>query len=83
MFAGSAVDGAYPSGITRLLDEARADVDELVATGRISKVAGLAQRTGLDFDPTYFPMYFTGAFSARLVLVHLNPKLSVRLGGTR
>jgi hypothetical protein len=72
-----------PAGVTALLAECRSDVEELIATGRIGQAAELAERTGVDFDPTSFPMYFTGAFDSRLVLVHLNPKLSPRLRGAR
>jgi hypothetical protein len=71
----------WPSGIGRLIEEARRDVEEVLATGRLSRAVRLVERTGIDFDPSYFPMYFTGAFEARFVLVHLNPKLSKRLSG--
>lgn len=66
----------WPPGVQRLLDEIRFDVDDLIANGRMSRAAALIERTGVDFDPTCFPMYFTGDFAARLVLVHLNPKLA-------
>lgn len=39
----------------------------------------LSKETGLDFAGRSFPMYFTGAFESRFVMVHLNPKLSDRL----
>lgn len=74
---------AWPQGVNRLLDEARTDVAELHSVGRISRAADLVKSTGLDFEPTYFPMYFTGDFASRLVVVHLNPKLNTRLGGPR
>jgi hypothetical protein len=70
-----------PVGVAHLLNEVRTDVNELLASGRIDRATELAQRTGVPFDSTYFPMYFTGAFEPKLVLVHLNPKLSNRLGG--
>jgi len=73
----------WPSGVAHLIEEARADVDELLANGRIRRAVELRVHTGVDFDPTYFPMYFTGAFESRFVLVHLNPKLSSRLVGAR
>lgn len=76
-------DAPWPSGVRRLLDEARFDVDDLVACGRMRRADELIERTGVDFDPTYFPMYFTGDFAAPLVLVHLNPKLAGRLSGPR
>lgn len=71
----------WPVGVVRLLNEARTDVDDLLVSGRIDRASDLAQRTGVLFDSTYFPMYFTGAFEAKLVLIHLNPKLSLQLGG--
>src|ERR1035437_9235662 len=71
----------WPTGVARLLNEARTDINELLAGDRIDRASELAQRTGVSFDSAYFPMYFTGAFESKLVLVHLNPKLSVRLGG--
>jgi len=71
----------WPVGVARLLNEARTDVNELLANGRIDRASELAQRTGVPFDSSYFPMYFTGAFESPLVLVHLNPKLSAQLGG--
>ena len=71
----------WPDGIARLLNEARTDVNELLASGRIDRASELAHFTGVPFDSAYFPMYFTGAFESKLVLVHLNPKLSPQLGG--
>jgi hypothetical protein len=72
-----------PPSVSHLIEEARADFDELLVNGRLSRAAQLMERTGVEFDPTYCPMYFTGAFEARVVLIHLNPKLSARLGGAR
>lgn len=83
MGEGDALSAGSPAGVAALLADCRADVEELIATGRISRAAELAERTGMDLDPACFPMYFTGAFESRLVLVHLNPKLSPRLGGPR
>ena len=74
---------SWPRGVQRLIDDARFDVEQLLARGLMDRVVDLSRRTGVDFDPTYFPMYFTGAFEAPLVLVHLNPKLSDRLTGPR
>lgn len=71
----------WPAGVVHLLNEARTDVNELIAHGRIDRASELAHRTGVPFDSAYFPMYFTGAFESPLVLVHLNPKLSAQLGG--
>ncbi len=69
----------WPPGIEQLLDEARADVDDRFADRPVRRAAALSQMTGLDFAEYSFPMYFTGDFASRLVLVHLNPKLSDRL----
>lgn len=71
----------WPVGVVRLLNESRTDVNELLASGRIHRASELAKRTGVPFDSSYFPMYFTGTFESKLVLVHLNPKLSSQLGG--
>jgi hypothetical protein len=71
----------WPDGITRLLNEVRSDVSELITSGRINRASDLAHRTGVPFDSSCFPMFFTGAFESPLVLVHLNPKLSAQLGG--
>jgi hypothetical protein len=71
----------WPVGVERLLNEARTDVNELLVNGRIDRASELAQHTGVPFESSYFPMYFTGAFESKLVLVHLNPKLSPQLGG--
>jgi hypothetical protein len=73
----------WPVGVIRLLNDARADVNELLAHGRIDRASELAQRTGVQFNSSYFPMYFTGAFESPFVLVHLNPKLNERLSGPR
>jgi hypothetical protein len=69
----------WPDGIVRLLDEARVDVDELLASGAVSKATKLSDATGLPFETSQFPMYFTGDFKAPLVLVHLNPKASKQM----
>jgi len=66
----------WPAGITRLLVEARTDVNQLHSHVRIERAIDLSRRTGMSFDATYNPMYFTGAFESPIVLVHLNPKLS-------
>jgi hypothetical protein len=69
----------WPSGIEQLLGEARADVIDLLAGRAVRRAAVLSEETGLAFAEHSFPMYFTGDFASRLVLVHLNPKLSDRL----
>jgi hypothetical protein len=57
-----------------LMGQARRDVEELLATGRIEPAAELARATGQHLNATVFPMYFTGDPDADVVLVHLNPK---------
>jgi hypothetical protein len=64
----------YASRYPRLIDQARRDVDALLATGRIERAAELARATGQHLNQTVFPMYFTGDPDADVVLVHLNPK---------
>jgi hypothetical protein len=68
-----------PEGIQSLLNEARVDVTEILQHLPVSRAQALSQRTRISFETKQFPMYFTGAFEAPLVLVHLNPKLSARL----
>jgi len=72
-------DDQWPPGINHLLDEARSDVLERLAGRAVSRATALSKATGLDFAEYSFPMYFTGDFASKLVLVHLNPKLSERL----
>jgi hypothetical protein len=74
---------AWPLGIDRLLSEARADVSDLLAGRLVSRAQSLSVETGLEFAVTSFPMYFTGAFESKFVMVHLNPKLSPRLVNIR
>jgi hypothetical protein len=69
----------WPAGIAQLLDEARTDVEQLLGHGRIVRADELTRASGMTFDATYNPMYFTGAFESAIVLVHLNPKLSPQL----
>ena len=59
---------------TRLLDEARTDVTELLSRGRIERAHELSQRTRMEFSSTYFPMYFTGAFES----AHLHRRIQHR-----
>ena len=73
---GTSSAATWPTGILRLLDEVRADVDQLLSGGRIERATDLFNNTGLQFDSAHNPMYFTGAFESPIVLVHLNPKLS-------
>lgn len=52
----------------------RQDIEELIATGRMSKAIELSVRTGQHFNHNEYPLYFTGKLDAKIVLVHLNPK---------
>lgn len=70
----------WPVEVRRLLRAARADVVDLGKGRRIETASELKKHTGVKFNATYNPMYFTGAFESALVLVHLNPKMSVDLG---
>lgn len=69
----------WPPGVTRLLDQAKLDVDEILAGKEVRGAVELTANTGLPFQTRQFPMYFTGDFSAQLVLVHLNPKFSTQM----
>jgi hypothetical protein len=69
----------WPPEIRHLLDEARNDAEDCFAGRAVRRATLLSEETGLDFADQSFPMYFTGDFASRLVLVHLNPKLSDRL----
>ena len=69
----------WPRGIQQLLDEARTDADDRFAGRAVRRATTLSQETGLTLAEYSFPMYFTGDFESKLVLVHLNPKLSDRL----
>jgi hypothetical protein len=51
---GRVLPSSRPPAIERLLDEARVDVDELLATGRMSRAVNLISWTGVDFDPSYY-----------------------------
>jgi len=69
----------WPPGIQRVLDEARTDVDDRLVGLPVRRAVALSEDTGLDFSVDSFPMYFTGAFDSKFVLMHLNPKLSDHL----
>jgi hypothetical protein len=73
------IPAKWPPGVMRLLDEAMFDIDEVLAGRKVSRAVALAASTGLPFQTTQFPMYFTGAFESPLVLVHLNPKFSKQM----
>jgi len=69
----------WPPGIQRLLHEAQTDAADRLAGRPMERAVVLSQVTGLQFATQSFPMYFTGAFESKMVLIHLNPKLSDRL----
>jgi hypothetical protein len=69
----------FPAGVQRLLDEARIDVTEVLHHLPVSRATTMTEDTRIKFETKQFPMYFTSAFEAPLVLVHLNPKLSPRM----
>jgi hypothetical protein len=52
----------------------RADVEEFIATGRMHKAVELSAATGQHFNWSEYPLFFVGDPTARLVMVHLNPK---------
>ncbi|MFC1552733.1 hypothetical protein ACFL6P_09260, partial [Candidatus Latescibacterota bacterium] len=52
----------------------RQDINELHNTGRIKEAIELSANTGQHFNHNEYPLYFTGKFDAKIVLVHLNPK---------
>ena len=66
----------WPTGVARLLDEAKIDVEQVLAGSEVERANLLSKVTGLPFESRQYPMYFTGDFAASLVMVHLNPKLS-------
>jgi hypothetical protein len=76
---GLATSEEWPKGIAQLLSEARMDVDQLLRQGHFDRARELSRHTGMHFDASCNPMYFTGAFESPIVLVHLNPKLSKEL----
>ena len=69
----------WPGAVQRLLNDARVDVIQVLANHEVSASKELARVTGLPFQTRQFPMYFTGAFEAPLVMVHLNPKFSEQM----
>ena len=69
-----------PPAVARLLDEMRAEVDELLSTRRLTGALELSARTSVHFNHTTFPVFFTGDLQSRLVLVHQNPHQSTNEG---
>ena len=52
----------------------RQDVEEFIQKGRMHRAIELSAATGQHFNHNEQPMFFVGDPTARLVLVHLNPK---------
>lgn len=64
----------YAQRYAPLLSAMRADLEEFLATGTISRARRLATATGQHFNADRLPQFFTGDLDAPVVLVHLNPK---------
>jgi hypothetical protein len=64
----------YAERYAPLLAAMAADLQELRATGTISRARRLAAATGQHFNADQLPLLFTGDLDASVVLVHLNPK---------
>jgi hypothetical protein len=56
-----------------LCHEIRTDLDELRATGLMSRAQQLSQAVGQPFAANDYPHFFFGDLDARFVVVHLNP----------
>jgi hypothetical protein len=65
---------ATPTAIATLLDEMRADIDELHATRQISKARDLSAHSSACFNHNTYPLFFTGDLRSALVMVHANPQ---------
>jgi hypothetical protein len=52
----------------------RRDIEEFIATGKLSKAVELSAKTGQHFNHNEYPLYFTGKLDAKIALIHLNPK---------
>lgn len=63
----------YETRYPEFMATARADVEELLTTGRMLRAIRLSDATGQHLNSTVFPMFFTGDLDADAVLVHLNP----------
>jgi hypothetical protein len=66
----------YSTRYSSFLDEIRSDLDELRATGVMSRARDLSLATGQHFADNTYPAYFFGDLNASFVLVHLNPQYS-------
>jgi hypothetical protein len=64
----------YAERYAPLLLEIRADLQEFLATGTVSRARQLTAAIGQHFSADRLPQFFTGDLDAPVVLVHLNPK---------
>ena len=69
----SSVDDYRPR-YGRLLDDIQKEVEEFLATGRMTRAFELTRQTGQHLNHNEWPLYFTGDLDASFVLIHLNPK---------
>ena len=75
---GAQPDGPWPpvempEAVSDLLDNMRADIEELHTARSISRARALSAETGVRLNHNTYPVYFTGDLSSRVVLVHHNP----------
>ena len=75
---GAQPDGPWPpvevpEAVSDLLDDMRADIEELHTARMISRARALSAETGFRLNHNTYPVYFTGDLSSRVVLVHHNP----------
>ena len=75
---GEQPDGPWPpvevpEAIGELLDDMRADIEELHTARTISRARALSARIGVPLNDSTYPVYFTGDLSSHVVLVHHNP----------
>ncbi len=52
----------------------KAEFEEFAETGRMLGAIAMSKATGHHFNHSNYPLYFTGALDAPMVLIHLNPK---------
>jgi hypothetical protein len=64
----------YADRYAPLLNDARLDVEEFLATGAVGRAQRLSAATGQRFNDARLPQFFTGDLDAMVVLIHLNPK---------
>lgn len=63
------------AGERRLVAEVEQDLADLRTRGSMKRAEAMAKETGENLATDLVPMYFTGQCTAKLVLIHLNPKL--------